>query len=82
MEYPPIRQKVLGLIPGQDTYSGCRFDLQSGHVREATNQYLALSLSLSLSLIQNQHMFSGEDLKKKLLKCIPETNIILFVNFN
>ena len=30
-------QKVAGSIPGQNTYLGCGFDPQSGHVQEATN---------------------------------------------
>ena len=32
-----VHQKVVGSIPGQGTYLGCRLDPRSGHIREATD---------------------------------------------
>ena len=45
-------KRVAGLIPGQGTYLGCKFNPQSGCVWEATDRcfYLSLFLSLFLSL--------------------------------
>ena len=40
----PIHQNIVGSIPGQCIYLGCGFNPQSGHVQEATDQYLWLCL--------------------------------------
>ena len=48
LEHCPIRQKVVGSIPSQGTYLGCRFDPQLGYVWEATNRCFSFSLSLKL----------------------------------
>ena len=51
LEHWTAHQKVAGLIPGKDTYLGCRFNPQSGHVREATDQCFFLTSIFSLSQI-------------------------------
>ena len=55
----PIHQEVTGLVPSQGTYLGCGFDLQPGHVREATDwcsiTHQCFSLLFSLSQI-NKHI--------------------------
>ena len=48
LEHHPVHQRVAGLIPGQDTYLGCRFNPHSGCILEATNWCFSLSLSLPL----------------------------------
>ena len=51
LEHCPVHQKVVGSIPSQDIYPGCRFDPCSRFVREATDRCFSLtSLSLSHSL--------------------------------
>ena len=63
------------MIPSQGTYLGCGYNLQIGHIREATSQCfshvdvspspcVSLSPSLSLSL-QSIGIPSGEDWDKK-----------------
>ena len=47
LENHPVHQKVVGSIPGQGTYLGCRLDPQSGCVPEETDWCFFLSLSLS-----------------------------------
>ena len=37
LEYRPVNQKVLGSIPHQGTYLGCRFGPLLGHGQEATD---------------------------------------------
>lgn len=37
LDYCPTHQEVVGLIPGQDTYSGCRFNPHLGCIWEATD---------------------------------------------
>ena len=68
-----VHQKVAGSIPNQDRYLGCGFDLQSGHIREATNQCFSFShqcfLSLSLSQINKHILGWGLFLKKVSEKC-------------
>ena len=63
LEHCPIHQKAGGLIPGQDTYLGYRFNPSLGHVREATNW--CFSLSSSVCKI-NKSTLAGEDLKTKI----------------
>ena len=46
----PANQKIVGSIPSQGMYLGCRFGFQSEHMQEATSQCFSLSLMfLSLS---------------------------------
>ena len=49
LECCPIQQKIVGLIPGQGTYLGRRFDPGLGHVWEAAIQCFSLT-SMFLSL--------------------------------
>ena len=70
LERCPTHAKVVGLIPGQGTYLGCRFDPWPKPVSGATEQcfsltlmFLSLSFSLPLSLKQI-NISSGEDLEK------------------
>ena len=51
----PTHQRNCGLILSQGTYLGCGFDCRSGHLQEATNQCLSLSLSCPLFKI-NEHI--------------------------
>ena len=44
LEHCPVHQKVTGLIPGQGTYVGCRFDAQPVCVQEATKWCFSLTL--------------------------------------
>ena len=37
LEQPPIDLNVEGLIPGQDTYTGCGFNPWSGIYKKAAN---------------------------------------------
>ena len=45
LKHRPISQKVVGSIPGQDTYLDCRFNPQSECMWEATHWCFSLSLS-------------------------------------
>ena len=61
--------KGWGFNSGQDTYLGCGFDPQLGHVREATNQCLSLTLMLSTPLsLKLINISLGEDFRKYALK--------------
>ena len=37
LERRPVHQKVVGSIPGQGTYLGCKFDPWLSHVGETTD---------------------------------------------
>ena len=65
LEYCPIHKRVVGSIPSQGTYLGCRFCPQSRSMGEATYQCISLtlcfsfSLSISLSLLSKGQDFLG-----------------------
>ena len=73
LEHRSVNQKVMGLIPGQDTCLGCGFSPQLGCMQKAADQcfsltsmFLSLSVSLPLPLsLKSVSMSLGEDLKKK-----------------
>ena len=81
LEHRPIHQEAVGLIPGQGTYLGCRFDPWLGiYERQPisfslTLMFLSLSLSLSipLSLKISKHIL-GEERKKGRKKGRTLTN--------
>ena len=63
-------QKVVGLIPGQDTYLGCG-SIPGQGIGQGINQsmflsHIAVSLSLSLSLsLINKNISSGANFTKR-----------------
>ena len=69
LEHRPIHQKVVSLMPGQDTYLGCQFGPWWGCVWAKTDRcfsltwmFLSLSLSVSSSLSKiNKNISLGED---------------------
>ena len=65
LEGHPVHGKAVGSISGQRTDLGCRFDPQSGHVQEATNQCFSLTsifFSRSLPLyLKSINILSSED---------------------
>ena len=66
--------KGCRFVPGQDTYLGCRFDPQLGHVWRQPIKFLShirASFSLSLSTflsLESMNISSGENKKKKNMK--------------
>ena len=44
VEHHLAHQKVVGSIPGQGTYLGCRSYIRLGYMQEATNWYFSLTL--------------------------------------
>ena len=56
--------EILGSIPGQGTYLGCRFNFHLGHDVSLSCQCLPPSLIFPLSL-KSMDIFLGEDVKKK-----------------
>ena len=81
-------QKVAGLIPGQGTCLGCRFnswsgvhDSWSGHIQEATSwcfslALMFLSLSLPLSLKSKKIVFG-----RRFLKMMWKSLILFIMSF-
>ena len=55
LENQSIHQKLVGLIPGQGTYLGCRFHPWLRHVQEATDQCYLSHINLFLSLSPPPH---------------------------
>lgn len=60
LENHPTHQRFEGLIPGLDTYLGCKFYPQLGHVQETTDWCFSLnqcfSFFLSPFLHANEHV--------------------------
>ena len=75
LEHHPINHSNGHLIPGQGTYLGCRFNPQSEHVWEATNQCSYL-ISMSLSLFPPLSLFLFLFLSTPTL-CLKSINIFL-----
>ena len=54
-------QKITGLIPGQGVYISHRFNHQSGHIWDTTNQCFSLtSVFLSFSKKEIKHILKKE----------------------
>ena len=78
-----MHQKAVSVMPIHGTYVHCGFNLQLGHIQEATDQHFSLTLRFlflylphplpsSLSKI-NKHNFGGRF--KKLKASIQETTV-------
>ena len=84
-------KKVAGLIPGQGSYLGGRFNPWLGYVWEATDFVsvslmcslpLSLPLSLSLSLsLSSINTSSGEGFKKVLISFFIKKNKTMYLRF-